>query len=104
MTFGSMIVQDRMNWRNVAVLSAAALLSFGCAPYRVGQPGNSVASEFVGSTPCAALVRDFLKIPSNAACECIRWQPNSKLLQVMAPFGYSKQTTTSCFSSGRTAG
>src|SRR5262245_11254895 len=63
-----------MNWRNVAVLSAAALLSFGCAPYRVAQPGNSVDSEFVGSTPCAALVRDFLKIPSNAACECIRWQ------------------------------
>jgi len=63
-----------MNWRNVAVVSAAALLSFGCAASRVAQPGTSVDSEFVGSTPCTALPRDFLKIPGNAACECIRWQ------------------------------
>src|SRR5262245_56180022 len=62
-----------MKWRNVVVLSAVALLSFGCAPSRA-QPGNSLHSEFVGSTPCNALLRDFLKIPSNDACECIRWQ------------------------------
>jgi hypothetical protein len=54
------------------VVSAAAFLSFGCAG--VVQPGISLDSEFVGSTPCTALPREFLKIPSNAACECIRWQ------------------------------
>jgi hypothetical protein len=63
-----------MNWRNAAVVSAAALLSFGCAASRVAQPETSLDSEFVGTTPCNALPRDFLKIPSNATCECICWQ------------------------------
>src|SRR5215471_526043 len=63
-----------MNWLNVAVYLAAALLIFGCAASRITQPGTSLDSEFVGSTPCAPLPRDFLKIPSNGACECIRWQ------------------------------
>ena len=63
-----------MNWLNTTVISAAALLSFGCDATRVVQPETSLDSEFVGSTPCTALPRDFLKIPSNAACECIRWQ------------------------------
>jgi len=63
-----------MNWHDVAVVSAAAWLSFGCAASHVARPGTSLDSEFVGSTPCSALPRDFLKIPSNAACECIRWQ------------------------------
>ena len=63
-----------MNRLNTTVVLAAAFLSFGCAATRVVQPGTSLDSEFVGSTPCTALPRDFLKIPSNAPCECIRWQ------------------------------
>jgi hypothetical protein len=63
-----------VNWLNTAVVSAAAFFSFGCAATRVAQPGTSLDSEFVGSTPCTALPRDFLQIPSIAACECIRWQ------------------------------
>jgi hypothetical protein len=63
-----------MNWLSTAAVLAASFLSFGCAATRVAQPGTSLDSEFVGSTPCTALPRDFLKIPSNAACECIRWQ------------------------------
>src|SRR6185369_11647340 len=63
-----------MNRLKTATVSAAALLSFGCAASRVAQPGTSLDSEFVGTTPCTALPRKFLKIPSNAACECIRWQ------------------------------
>lgn len=55
------------------VVSVAAFLLFGCTATRVVQPGTSLDSEFVGTTPCTALPRDFLKIPSNAACECIRW-------------------------------
>src|SRR5262245_47847089 len=63
-----------MNWRSAAVVSAAALLSIGGAASRVAQRGTSLDSEFVGTTPCNALPRDFLKIPSNAAWECIHWQ------------------------------
>jgi hypothetical protein len=63
-----------MNWLNAILVCGATLLSFGCAASRVAQFGTSLDSEFVGSTPCDALPRDFLKIPSNAACECIRWQ------------------------------
>jgi len=63
-----------MNWLNAILVCAATLLSFGCASSRVAQFGTSLDSEFVGSTPCDALPRDFLKIPSNAACECVRWQ------------------------------
>jgi hypothetical protein len=63
-----------MNWLNTAVVSVAAFLSFGCAASRVAQHGTSLDSEFVGCTPCTALPRDFLKIPANAACECIRWK------------------------------
>ena len=56
------------------MVSALAFLSFGCAATRVVPPEGSLDSEFVGSTPCAGLPRDFLKIPGNAACECIRWR------------------------------
>jgi hypothetical protein len=63
-----------MNWLNAVLVCGTALLSFGCAASRVVQLGTSLDSEFVGSTPCNALLRDFLRIPSNAPCECIRWQ------------------------------
>src|SRR5580765_7284507 len=63
-----------MSWLNAILVCAATLLSFGCATSRVAQFGTSLDSEFVGSTPCDALPRDFLKIPSNAPCECITWQ------------------------------
>jgi len=62
-----------MNWHRAAVFSVAACLLFGCAASRFAECGASLDSEFVGSTPCTALARGFLKIPSNAACECIRW-------------------------------
>jgi len=58
------------------VVLAVVSVFFGCTTSRVGSIETSRHDEFVGSTPCHALARDFLRIPTNAACECIQWQLN----------------------------
>jgi hypothetical protein len=63
-----------MNSPKTAVVLAVVSLLFGCGTSRVGPIETSRHDEFAGSTPCHALARDFLRIPSNAACECIQWQ------------------------------
>ena len=63
-----------MTWVNTVWVLAAALFSFGCAASRVSPNHVNVSGEFVGSTPCDAVPRGFLGIPSPAACERISWQ------------------------------
>src|SRR5580765_4382700 len=63
-----------MHSLKTAVGLTGGLLLFGCATSHVAPIETSLHAEFVGSTPCDAVARDFLKIPNNAACECIRWQ------------------------------
>ena len=55
--------------------SWVALLLFGCAPGRVmASAENSVAAEFVGSTPGGALPREFAGgLATNVPCHYIMW-------------------------------
>jgi hypothetical protein len=57
-----------------AVFVAASL--FGCRTSRVAAPieTNRPDEQFVGSTPCDALAREFLRIPNDAPCERVQWQ------------------------------
>jgi len=63
-----------MNSLKTGVVLAVVSVLFGCGTSRVGSIETSRYDEFVGSTPCQPLARDFLGISSNAACECIQWQ------------------------------
>lgn len=74
------------------VLAVASLL-FGCGTTRVAPIETSRHDEFVGSTPCHALARDFLGIPSHAACECIQWQLKLQSSDVAGRGTYTLVTT-----------
>ena len=63
-----------MHSLTIAMVLAVASLLFGCATSPVAPIQTSRNDEFAGTTACHALTRDFLGIPSNAACECIQWQ------------------------------
>ena len=51
-----------------------AFLLSGCACFGITNAQSIVMAEFVGTSPCDALPREFLKIPTNAPCERITWQ------------------------------
>ena len=82
-----------MNWLKTAVVLALASLLFGCGTSRVGPIETSRQEEFVGSTPCHALAREFLRIPANAACECIQWQLTFHSSDVAGRGAYTLVTT-----------
>lgn len=75
------------------VTRLVALLWLGCVPFGViASAGNSVAGEFVGSTPGDALAREFLGgLATNAPCHYIRWQitllTNQNTYRVVARYG-----------------
>src|SRR5262245_19354393 len=58
-----------------AVACVLALFWFSCTHSSVAETRAAVVSEFVGSSPCGVLPREFLGgIASTSACHCITWR------------------------------
>lgn len=63
-----------MRFRGRVIGALLALLLSACMGSGRANAQNIIMAEFVGSSPCDALPREFLEVPTNASCERITWQ------------------------------
>ena len=59
-------------WPRICILRRAACL--GLVLVLLAGARAAAAAEFVGTTPCGAVARDFLAVPGAEKCDLIKWQ------------------------------